>query len=64
MNQRGSAVAWVIVIVIIALLGAIGYLIWNAAGPGKLDVFARCLKEKQAVFYGAFWCPHCQNQKA
>ena len=32
--------------------------------PGKLDGFAICLKEKEAVFYGAFWCPHCQTQKA
>src|SRR3989338_11093582 len=32
--------------------------------PGKLDGFAQCLKDRGALFYGAFWCPHCQNQKA
>lgn len=32
-------------------------------GPGKYDVFAQCLKDKGATFYGAFWCPHCQDQK-
>lgn len=32
-------------------------------GPGKYDDFATCLKDKGAVFYGAFWCPHCQTQK-
>lgn len=31
--------------------------------PGRLDDFAKCLKDKGAIFYGAFWCPHCQNQK-
>src|SRR3989344_343756 len=31
--------------------------------PGKYDAFATCLKDKGAVFYGAFWCPHCQTQK-
>lgn len=31
--------------------------------PDKLDSFAQCLKDKGAIFYGAFWCPHCQNQK-
>jgi thiol-disulfide isomerase/thioredoxin len=31
--------------------------------PGPYDAFSQCLKEKGAVFYGAFWCPHCQNQK-
>ncbi len=33
------------------------------AEPGKYDAFAQCLKDKGAVFYGAFWCPHCQAQK-
>ena len=32
-------------------------------GPGKYDAFATCLKDKGAIFYGAFWCPHCQAQK-
>jgi len=31
--------------------------------PGKYDAFATCLADKGAVFYGAFWCPHCQSQK-
>lgn len=31
--------------------------------PAALDMFASCLKNKGATFYGAFWCPHCQNQK-
>lgn len=35
----------------------------NSNQPGKYDTFAMCLKEKGAVFYGAFWCPHCQKQK-
>ncbi len=32
-------------------------------GPGKYDEFATCLKDKSAVFYGAFWCSHCQATK-
>ena len=32
-------------------------------GPGKYDELAMCLKDKGAIFYGAFWCPHCQAQK-
>lgn len=30
---------------------------------GRLDNFASCLKDQGAVFYGAFWCSHCQSQK-
>ena len=33
------------------------------SGPGPLDEFTMCLKDKGAIFYGAFWCSHCQNQK-
>lgn len=25
--------------------------------------FTQCLADKGALFYGAFWCPHCQAQK-
>jgi thiol-disulfide isomerase/thioredoxin len=42
----------------------VGFGVWNKTQPGKYDVFAQCLGEKGAVFYGAFWCPHCQEQKA
>lgn len=56
-------VAWVstviAVIVILVLL-----LVRANNAPGKYDQFAQCLKESGTVFYGAFWCPHCQNQKA
>ena len=49
------------------VLGTIGTVIIRAgsapAGPAKYDTFAKCLKEKGATFYGAFWCPHCQAQK-
>lgn len=27
------------------------------------DAFATCIADNGAVFYGAFWCPHCQDQK-
>lgn len=45
----------------------VGLLVWAgvaSSGPGKLDAFAQCIKDQGTVFYGAFWCPHCQNEKA
>ena len=30
---------------------------------GHYDQFAKCLTEKGATFYGAFWCPHCEKVK-
>ena len=46
----------------VLLLFIAGTVYWYKL-PGKLDSFALCLKEKDAIFYGAFWCPHCQKQK-
>lgn len=28
-----------------------------------LDDFAKCTAEKGATMYGAWWCPHCKNEK-
>jgi glutaredoxin len=30
---------------------------------GPYAGLARCLTAKGVKFYGAYWCPHCQNQK-
>lgn len=35
----------------------------NAFPDATLASLAQCLTEKGAKFYGAFWCPHCKNQK-
>ncbi len=29
----------------------------------SLDMFAQCLSDAGAKFYGAYWCPHCGDQK-
>lgn len=31
---------------------------------GKYDALAQCISNSGAKFYGAFWCPHCAEQKA
>lgn len=33
------------------------------ANAGEYDAFAQCLTDKGVTMYGAWWCPHCQNQK-
>ncbi len=47
----------------VLLAGFVGWQIYVAHEPGKYDAFAACLKDKGATFYGAFWCPHCHDQK-
>ena len=56
----------IIVLIVIALVvvSAVFYFIRSQEDTsGRLDEFAKCLKDKEAVFYGAFWCSHCQAQK-
>lgn len=58
-----------ILVIVVLVLGVGATVLLRLDGgmgevePGKYDTFATCLKDKGAVFYGAFWCPHCQKQK-
>jgi len=40
-----------------------GYAVNTNSSSTTLDDFNKCLAAKGAVMYGAYWCPHCQNQK-
>jgi hypothetical protein len=55
-------IIWILVLV--AFVAGVAWLIRTPAKAGRYDEFAICLKDKGALFYGAFWCPHCKNQKA
>lgn len=62
MNKKNRT-RLIIGLIILAVAGLIGWKIYDNSLPGQYDGFAQCLKDKGAVFYGAFWCPHCQDQK-
>ncbi len=51
------------IVCVVVLVGILGYVGKKNVKPGKLDGFAQALKTEGAEFYGAFWCPHCQEQK-
>jgi len=52
-----------VVLILIVFGGLIGWQKWSASQPGALDEFAQCLVDEGATFFGAFWCPHCADQK-
>lgn len=56
----------IIVIIVLLIIGAGVYFFWQSEHQNYLALsqFAACVKNSGALFYGAFWCPHCQNQKA
>lgn len=40
-----------------------GTALWSRTQPGPHDPLAQCIADSGAIFYGAFTCPHCQEQK-
>ncbi len=53
----------VLALVLIAIVMLVTWAAIQQRTPSKLDDFAQCLKNKGAIFYGAFWCSHCRDQK-
>jgi thiol-disulfide isomerase/thioredoxin len=68
MSKTNSWIVIAVIIVAIILGAAVSYSSYKATptviAPGALDSFVQCIKDKNIVFYGAFWCPHCQRTKA
>ena len=60
--MQKNILIWLLVFVL--FLAGFIWLMMAPTKTGKLDSFATCLADSGATFYGAFWCPHCQNQKA
>ncbi len=54
---------WGIAGIGIALVLIGGSVYTQNTAPGEYDQFAQCLGEQGLKFYGAFWCPHCNDQK-
>ena len=52
----------IIAVIIAAALGVAVYLGVHKRNS-RYDAFARCTAERGARMYGAFWCPHCEEQK-
>ncbi len=66
-NDTKKSLIWTVVTVLVvaAVVGLVFFLPKNTSQlPYKnLDAFAKCLTDKGAVMYGAYWCSHCKAQK-
>jgi len=61
--QSSSARKIVVAVLIVAAFALVVFLGLRKRGT-RLDTFAKCLAAKPAKMYGAYWCPHCADQKA
>lgn len=50
-------------VILLVIVAGVGIAFTSNTSSTKLDSFAQCLKDNGAIFYGAFWCPHCQRTK-
>jgi glutaredoxin len=49
---------------IVLVVGGLVFLVHKQnTAPGQYDKLAQCLTDKGVKFYGAYWCPHCAEQK-
>lgn len=62
-KKTRQTILWTLLILVIIGL-FVFFLYREAKKPGVYDDFAQCITNSGAIFYGAFWCPHCQAQKA
>jgi hypothetical protein len=61
-SKSWSASKIIIAVLIVAAFAAVIYLGLRKRG-NRLDAFAKCIASKEAKMYGAYWCPHCADQK-
>jgi hypothetical protein len=53
----------IVIAVVIVAVGAGLYYFLRRKHDSRMDAFAQCLSTKGAKMYGAYWCPHCADQK-
>lgn len=58
-----KTIHYFILIMVVAIAGIFVARVWSDSQPGEYDEFAQCINDADATFYGAFWCPHCDEQK-
>jgi glutaredoxin len=62
--KKGPSWLWILIAagVLVAAWASYDYSSYRHAST--LDGFAKCLTEKGFRMYGAWWCPHCADQKS
>lgn len=58
-----SVVILITLFCLLVLGGGVYLATRKPASNPAIDQFAKCLTDKGAIMYGAYWCPHCQSQK-
>ncbi len=61
---KGPRWLWIgIVLAVVVVAWGAYYFFYYSRPVSTLDDFAKCVTAKGAKMYGAWWCPHCADQK-
>ncbi len=58
-----AVVAVIAVVAVTLFSGFTGQVVNPGTDNTNTGNFAECLTDRGVKMYGAYWCPHCQNQK-
>jgi len=61
MKGRGVLIFWIALGML--FVGGLGASFYVKKFSGKYDALAQCLGDKGVIFYGAYWCEKCKEQK-
>ncbi len=62
-TKKKITIAIVLTVVVLGIVLCMNLIASGAKASNKYVAFSQCLEQKGAKFYGAFWCPHCQQQE-
>ena len=63
MKKQTKMILYTTISLLLIATGVVALTYYNSQ-PSKYDDFATCVDQSGATFYGAYWCPHCNDQKA
>lgn len=61
--MKSHSTSWLIGAAVLVAVGLIAFATFGNRTPATYDELAQCLTDNGAVMYGAWWCPHCTDQK-
>jgi len=62
-QKKGPRWIWILVAIVVLLGAWAAYDYYSYRNVSTLDDFAKCVSSKGTRMYGAWWCPHCADQK-
>lgn len=62
MKSSHKTLLTIVLPVIVVVAGLVFLARSNQPGGSEYVAFAQCLTEQGTTYYGAYWCPNCQEQ--